>query len=650
MTGGWVAIFKKVNIMAQYIQPNSDIRLIFNCPLKPDFLHTIRFANSTIQKSYFDGEQNINVNGNTVNGLSGITFNHNSYQRVSSNKLRIGWSEDFIAVSGRQPVIETIFKANYMYFKNTAYENIVIYAFITDIEYINNNCCEVTYIIDPLQTWLFTSRISMPACFVERLTIDHDSIGANTVPENLDIGTQYVENNITDYHPNQYIVLCCADIYDTTTGNSIFPDIVSNVRTKLVDHGAHLFARFIDTYGKTYSGLYYIGIDVPIENFSGSEISTFRVLCEVINAAGQANGVLTINLVPEFCFDAIINGVKVSPYYLFNDNITYSPTAELAPQSILIPNPCLGNSQNSSYHPHNKKLYQYPYNILTVSNKDGIQTEFKFEYFNTPDATTINFHILGNFMSKVETMCFPRSYLGVSTNYEYSIPGGAFGTVPFVSDTYKNWWAQNSFSWTANLLSNIGASAITAGVSATSPELAMAADYLSQGVRPSDYMKESHIKSARISGEHVALSLGRGITSIASSLGTLATVSAKPDTLNTKYNSGTVISAIGKNGFLFTQKHIDNFHKEMLDEYFSVYGYATHKWLTPLNHINERQNWTYIKTQNSYAKGNIPLIFLSQIQQIFDNGITFWNNPERVGNYVSIKDDVPWLWNDEYVE
>lgn len=55
---------------------------------------------------------------------------------------------------------------NYLSFVNPSFDNKVIYARIIDYEYINNECVEISYIIDYWQTWMFD--VTFQNSFIER--------------------------------------------------------------------------------------------------------------------------------------------------------------------------------------------------------------------------------------------------------------------------------------------------------------------------------------------------------------------------------------------------------------------------------------------------------------------------------------------------
>ena len=77
---------------------------------------------------------------------------------------------------------------------------------------------------------------------------------------------------------------------------------------------------------------------------------------------------------------------------------------------------------------------------------------------------------------------------------------------------------------------------------------------------------------------------------------------------------------------------------EVIDNYFSKYGYSTKKIKVP--NVNVRQHWTYTKTKGCIIAGNAPADDVRKICQIFDNGITFWANSSEVGDYGDLTNPV----------
>jgi hypothetical protein len=96
-------------------------------------------------------------------------------------------------------------QSNYMAFQNKDYDNKWFFAFIDDVQYIGENNTEISYTIDSFATWFH--EVNIETCFVVREHVNDDTIGKNTVPENLDIGDLISDNSKYDEvfsDPNEY--------------------------------------------------------------------------------------------------------------------------------------------------------------------------------------------------------------------------------------------------------------------------------------------------------------------------------------------------------------------------------------------------------------------------------------------------------------
>lgn len=149
-----------------YIQPNSNIRILHNCPLDTTYEHTIFFNTLAEQTEYFMS-------------LTKHNMTKQSYQRVKKNTMRV-------AVSA-----ENLYDCNYLMFQNASFGSKWFYAYIESVEYINNITSEITYKIDVMQTWFFD--YSMEMCYVEREHSATDVIGEHIEPEPVSLG-EYVLN------------------------------------------------------------------------------------------------------------------------------------------------------------------------------------------------------------------------------------------------------------------------------------------------------------------------------------------------------------------------------------------------------------------------------------------------------------------------
>lgn len=254
------------------------------------------------------------------------------------------------------------------------------------------------------------------------------------------------------------------------------------------------------------------------------------------------------------------------------------------------------------YTPRNNKLYTYPYNFLYVTNMQGNSGVFPYEYFSED---VCRFEALCIATANAEIALFPRNYKGLSFNRdEYMILKG-FPQCAYNVDAFKAWLAQNTGSIAGSLLATAVGGIIGVGLGgAALPALA---------------------------GETIASGalLGSGV-SVFNTLAKIRDKSVQP--IQTKGNdTGSVLAGDRQLDFYFYNKRIRGEFARIIDDYFDVYGYATHKVKIPNRCV--RQRWTYTKTVGCNAIGECPADDIKRIKQIYDKGITFWVNPSEVGNY-----------------
>ena len=111
----------------------------------------------------------------------------------------------------------------------------------------------------------------------------------------------------------------------------------------------------------------------------------------------------------------------------------------------------------------------------------------------------------------------------------------------------------------------------------------------------------------------------------------------------TKYETGNMVNvpsgvqsascmvANRKQNFYCFELNIIADDARRIDDFFSLYGYATNRIKIP--NISGRPQWNYVQTQGCILNGNVPADIRTTIAQIFDSGIRFWNNGDNIGNY-----------------
>lgn len=106
-------------------------------------------------------------------------------------------------------------KSNYIAFQNPDYSNKWFFAWIDDVIFNGENNTEIKYTVDVWSTWFdyWTAK----SCFVSREHVNDDTIGLNTIPEDMNIGeveeygnanTVYMTGQNSDFY---YVVMTTFD-------------------------------------------------------------------------------------------------------------------------------------------------------------------------------------------------------------------------------------------------------------------------------------------------------------------------------------------------------------------------------------------------------------------------------------------------------
>ena len=121
-----------------YVYPNTNVKILHNIPLDNGYRNTLYFATKQAQTQYFTGKVKHN-------------FVQCTYQRANSNVIKVGIK------------VEDLYDCNYLMFQNESFGNKWFYAFILEVNYVNNDVSEIKYEIDVMQTWFFDYTLEQ--CF-----------------------------------------------------------------------------------------------------------------------------------------------------------------------------------------------------------------------------------------------------------------------------------------------------------------------------------------------------------------------------------------------------------------------------------------------------------------------------------------------------
>lgn len=169
-----------------YITPESVVHLLEGVPLDNSYTDTIFFNTNVEQYDHF-------IHSYTSHAATALT-----YQRVNKGVCRV------------EALADTLYGVNYMMFQNGAYGTKWFYAFVNQVNYINDVTTEIVYEIDVMQTWFFEAVLE--PSYVEREHSATDGIGENLLPEPVDLGLIICERTeTTDYFQSYCAVIALAE-------------------------------------------------------------------------------------------------------------------------------------------------------------------------------------------------------------------------------------------------------------------------------------------------------------------------------------------------------------------------------------------------------------------------------------------------------
>lgn len=526
-------------------------------PLEKDYTHTLYFGSASEQQSYFQSKR------------TGKEYTDFSYQR-KDGVIRVPAHIDDLIAAG----------CNYVMYQNAAYSNRWFYAFIEDMEYINDGRTDVKIRTDCVQTWMFD--ITVKPSFVEREHAASDEIGDHTIDEGLETGEFSVNSMYSLNYGSEMAVII---------------GVTRDPETMLICGGGK--------YSGIYSGVKYYAFSemdsVAIENFiakygegHADSIVIMFLAPRYLAAAGDEQ-FTSGTAVKETGVDLGVAINKVTQGTVFAQEVTHE----------------FSDGKVDGYTPRNKKLLCHPYRYLLVTNNAGASAVYKYERFfiegSGGSKTMIEpaFVVKGCLTPGCSVRLFPDNYNGSnSLNYDEGLTMGKFPILNWTSDAYTNWLTQNSVNIGVQIVSGVGQIVAGAAIALASGGLGTA-----------------------VGGGSVV----GGVTQITNTLTQIHQQSFAPPQVKGNLNSGDVNTSIRKNTFIFYTMSVKKEMAAVLDEYFDMYGYKCHRVKIPEK--AHRAAYWYTKTIDANIVGNIPQGDLQVIKDCYNRGITFWRNTTRFKDY-----------------
>lgn len=450
-------------------------------PLSSDYNETV----------YWSPQQGITGQVAGFMAYTNILITSHMYQRINDGVLRINRKSD------------NIYDYNYMMFKNVGYvsgstidyADKWFFAFIKEVQYVNEQACNVIYEIDEIQTWWFETTLK--ACYIEREHSASDVIGEHTLTEPIDLGSMICTEESTP-------LISVVNDFD----NVIMCFCIPSSNDDNNQSG----------YDWTHSGYLIDGIytgAVPIAFDTGlSDINTFNSFIETLIDNREEDRIVSLVMFPKM-FRPTLDGTTII-------NGTSKEFDVARPTTV------------DGYQPRNKKLLTAPYIFFNIDVQSDSKA-FRYEYFNDP--TACHFWCMPCITPNPEIIVVPFNYNGNSTfNITDSLVMDGFPQCAFAVDGYRAYLAQRATEYVfeqAKNLSQIQMGGVGIGVGIATENLGMAvsgASNLEQGIiGAAESAYTNSVESNRGSSS-------RGVTGTSASLGhKLRTVYVRKMSIKAEY-------------------------------------------------------------------------------------------------------------------
>lgn len=245
----------------------------------------------------------------------------------------------------------------------------------------------------------------------------------------------------------------------------------------------------------------------------------------------------------------------------------------------------------------NNKLYTYPYYRLTVENSEGEKCDYLFELTRT---NYIDFEFRGIVGELTQIALIPKGYDTPEWDTQNNYPNYSkmmemvnFPMIGWAVDTYKMFLAQQLVTLPSTVV-GVGAAILSenpigAATTAVQPIVKVVEGAIKHQIKPTEVRGQNT--------PQLGLAVGN------------------------EYKD-----------FFFYKRTVKGYQAKIIDNYFSMYGYAINEVTQPK--INVRPYYTYVKTIGCHINGSFPEDSKRVIEQCFNQGIRFWKEDHtHIGDY-----------------
>ena len=301
--------------------------------------------------------------------------------------------------------------------------------------------------------------------------------------------------------------------------------------------------------------------------------TTIGELLNIISKLG--NKVIQVYLIPDFA----------KPGSIYLDTATNSSIPfEMPTMTIDIPD--IPNWHN--WTPKNNKMFTSPYTFFEVTDYSGHIGRYYYELF-TDNNRQLKLECAFNNGGAMRIT--PYRYKGETYDFDGSLVINNLPTASITKDSLSVYMQNNGIS--------AGLSTLTSLIPASKGNV----------------------------------NTGTATSSILNFIGNSLQADARPDTaVTSSYN--IKMGNVATKTFGILSKQVVLWEAKMIDDYFTMFGYATNEVKIP--NRNVRNRFTYTQTDGCvFKKVNLPQKYANKIASIYDKGITFWKPTATIGDYTT---------------
>lgn len=559
------------------------IRFLTGIPFFVDYQNVRHFSTKTEQDSYFNSRT-------LVHEMTDCSF-----QRDEKGS--------FIRATGQGG---KLYPTSYVVFQNPDYNNKTFYAFVTNIEYVNNVVTKVYFEIDVYQTWLFD--ITWKSSYIDREhTRLYDGDGQpilNTIPESLEKGSTYEIVNEIHVQPSDLLFLVIVSSKEITDGSP-------ETRIGVIGTPTPLYI-YIVPYDRS-SG-------IPIK-LNDNLLAPFPTLMREFSENEELVKAIQTMYVTDYAGINFAHGDGID--YSSSDVTTRPLKGSTFHVGVVKDLFNFRNTQETVRDIYSKfksvsesKLLMYPYCLIELDDLKGNRLELQPELLM---GNSIDIVIKGNigYTNKVqyEVKNYNTKALEFVSTLQNSIIDLNPNDIPVVTDFLSAMMqgqrnsiqARKDNSQTRGIVSavNAGVSGVATGI--TNPGAGIATASMGVYNAGKNYEMETKSINAQL----------QDASAIPPNVGNMGGI--------TSFDYGYNLT-----GLRVVFKQIRQEYINTLTDYFRKFGYKVNRLKIP--NLKTRQNFNYVRTVGCNISGNMNNEDLQTIKNIFDRGVTLWHIND-IGNY-----------------